>query len=271
MLRKGMAEKTLLSIIRGFVQRRREAVLAGTLVTALAGCDLIYSYNAQVNQDSAKPDIGFSDTYRPDGAGADGNADGVAGPWYLGVPDVYNLKAVYVGSDYSVNNKNLVDDFRILRNTNDNIYGISQLTIKESSSLTLTTADRLLVKFDYFAIDRSAGIGFFSNDSYPISATEDPNEAGKVATAQIPRFASTTNRETYNLRDSIDFRATVTTSATPNATVGSAPENPTNSTTLNVDSDGSYVPVPEQSFQADIEYYLPRVDRVVIGKDGKKK
>ena len=199
------------------------------------------------------------------------NADGVTGPWYLGVPDVYNLKAVYVGSDYSVNNKNLVDDFRILRNTNDNIYGISQLTIKESSSLTLTTADRLLVKFDYFAIDRSAGIGFFSNDSYPISATEDPNESGKVATAQIPRFASTTNRETYNLRDSIDFRATVTTSATPNATVGSAPENPTNSTTLNVDSDGSYVPVPEQSFQADIEYYLPRVDRVVIGKDGKKK
>ena len=72
--------------------------------------------------------------------------------------------------------------------------------------------------------------------------------------------------------DSIDFRPRVTSASNTNVTVitGSA-VNPVESTTIDVDSDGSYVPVPDETFTSDVIYYLPRVDRVVMGKDGKKK
>jgi hypothetical protein len=68
-----MAEKTLLSIIRGFAKRRKEAVLAGTLAAALAGCDLIFSYNAQTLPDSTVD--AAADAY-VDTSGVDGYADG---------------------------------------------------------------------------------------------------------------------------------------------------------------------------------------------------
>jgi len=200
------------------------------------------------------------------------HTNGTTGPWGLGVADVFNLRNVYIGTTYSTLNKNVTNEFRILRNTNDNLYKHSQLSLKENSSLSLTTADRLVVEFDYFEHDVSGGIGFFSIDSYVIDPNESTSNTTAIVTAQIPRFTSTTSRKTYDLRDSLDFRPRVTSASNTNSTtVASSAVNPTESTTIEVNSDGSYVPVPDSTFTSDVIFYLPRVDRVVMGKDGKKK
>ena len=47
---------------------------------------------------------------------------GISGPWFLGVADVFNLRGVYVGPTYSLTNRNLVKEFRIIRNSDDNLY-----------------------------------------------------------------------------------------------------------------------------------------------------
>jgi hypothetical protein len=200
------------------------------------------------------------------------HTNGTSGPWGLGVADVFNIRNVYLGTTYSALNRNVVNEFRVLRNTNDNLYKHSQLALKENSSLVLTSASRIVVEFDYFEHDRSGGIGFFSVDSYVIDPNESTSNTTAIVTAQIPRFTSTSSRRTYDLRDSIDFRPRVTSASNTNVTVitGSA-VNPVESTTIDVDSDGSYVPVPDETFTSDVIYYLPRVDRVVMGKDGKKK
>jgi hypothetical protein len=197
---------------------------------------------------------------------------GIVGPYGLGVADVFNLRKVYVGTTYSVNNRDVTSEFRIIRNSDDNLYKHSLLTLKEGSSLALSTDDRLVVEIDYFEHDRSGGIGFFSVDSYSIDPNESTANNTAIATPQIPRFSSKTSRNVYDLRDSLDFRPRVTSAANTNVTtVADSAVNPALSTTVDVDSDGSYVPVPDETFSSDLIHYLPRVDRVVIGKDGKKK
>ena len=196
---------------------------------------------------------------------------GIAGPWFLGVADVFNLRGVYVGSSYSTTNRNLVKEFRIIRNTDDNLYKTSKLAIKDSSTVVLKTTDRVVVEFDYFDHSRSGGIGFASVDSYVIDPNESTSNTTAIVTPQIPRYVSATSG-TYDLRDTLDFRPRVKSNANTNETaITNAAVNPVANTTLDVDSSGSYVPVPDASFTSDVVYYMPRIDRVVMGKDGKKK
>jgi hypothetical protein len=200
------------------------------------------------------------------------HTSGITGPWGLGVADVFNIRKVYLGTTYSTLNRDVTSSFRIIRNTNDNLYKHSLLALKENTALNLTTNDRLVVVFDYFEHDVSGGIGFFSVDSYIIDPNESSSNTTAIVTPQIPRFTSTSAHRTYDLRDSLDFRPRVTSASNTNvqSVTGSA-VNPVESTTIEVNSDGSYVPVPDATFTSDAIYYLPRVDRVVMGKDGKKK
>lgn len=200
------------------------------------------------------------------------HTNGISGPYGLGVADVFNLRRVYVGDTYSTNNREVTNEFKIIRNADDSVYHHSLLSVKEGSNLVLKTTDLLVVEFDYFEHDRSSGIGFFSKDSYSIDPNESTANNTAIATPQIPRFASKTSPKVYDLRDSLDFRPRVTSSANTNVTtIAGSAVNPALSTTIDVDSDGSYVPVPNETFSSDVIHYLPRVDRVVIGKDGKKK
>lgn len=199
------------------------------------------------------------------------NPRGISGPWNLGIADVFNLRNVYIGTTYSTTNRNVTSDFRVLKNDTDNIYNHSLLALSENSSLSLTSGDRLLVEFDYFNHDRSGGIGFFSVDSYVIDPNESTANTTAIATPQIPIFTSKVSGLTFDLRDSIDFRPRIVSTAADATTPAGASTNPATSTTIDVDSDGSYVPVVNENFESDALYYLPRTDRVVIGKDGKKR
>jgi hypothetical protein len=193
------------------------------------------------------------------------------GPWSLGVSDAYKLEAVYVGGNTTVTAaNNNITEFELVTGQKDAYYDTSSLKLKDTSSLDLTNRG-LLVKFSYFGRDRSSGIGFLSVDSYPIDDTNTANTTA-ITTQDIPKFVSPTTGTTYDLRDSIDFRPIKSNSRTPsaNATAVQTPSitNPDANTSFNIDSDGAYMPTPDENFQTDVQFYLPRKDRVVLTKEG---
>ena len=200
---------------------------------------------------------------------------GVNGPWSLGFPDVFNIRKVYVGSNYSTDNRDVTSEFTLLKNSTDTLYKISEMAIRTGSILSLNSSDKLLVEFDYFHHDRTNGIGFFTVDSYPIDPNESTSNTVAISTAEIPRFDSTVSGENFDLRDSIDFRPRYTPTATYTTTTGTASENPAISDTSNIlDIDGTFgsrVPVPNLTWESDAQFYLGRIDRVLVGKDGSKR
>ena len=203
-----------------------------------------------------------------------GNPGGTAGPWSLGLPDVFNIRKVYLGTTYSTSNRNVTSDFSLVVNATDAVYKNSKIAIRPNSILNLKTTDRLLVELDYFHHDRTSGIGFFNVDSYPIDPNESTSNTTAIVTGQIPLYSSQISNEVFDLRDSIDFRPRYRPTAADATTVGAATEDPVSSnttSTYDIQASGSYVPTPNLLWESDVVRYLPRVDRVVIGKDGKKR
>jgi hypothetical protein len=193
------------------------------------------------------------------------------GPWSLGVADAYKLVAVYSGSNTNVStsDNDVTSHFELDDGMKDAFYDVSYLKQKATSSLDLSSSG-LMVKFNYFGRNTSSGIGYLSVDSYPIDDVIAANTTA-ITTQEIPLFTSPTNGKKYDLRDSVDFRPIKTNSITPSATgtVSSAPTNPAISSTFSIGSTGAHIPTPDENFQADIQYYLPRKDRVVLTKEGK--
>ena len=192
------------------------------------------------------------------------------GPWPLGVPDGLRLRKVYKGTAGSVttSNDDVTDDFVLDNGQRDAFYDLAQLKLKPTSPLALSGTDGLLVEFDYFTIDRSAGTGFFNINSYPVD-DDNPDASDSIAIQDIPIFVSPVTGDEYDLRDAIDFRQVKTATATPNSVAGSAPTNPTVSTTFNVDvTYGAYVPTSDENYVGTIEAYLSRIDRVILTSAG---
>ena len=194
------------------------------------------------------------------------------GPWPLGVSDAFKIEAIYKGTNTSVTSADtdVTTHFELDDGQKDAFYDTSYLRKKASSSLNITNSG-LLVKFSFFGRDRSAGIGYLSVDSYPIDDANTANTTA-VTTQEIPLFRSPTTGVVRELRDSVDFRPIKTNSVTPSANaVGvQTPSitNPAASTTFSVDSDGAHMPTPDENFQADIQFYLPRKDRIVVTPAG---
>jgi hypothetical protein len=190
------------------------------------------------------------------------------GPWSLGVSDAFKIVAVYKGSNTSPTESDIdvTNEFELDDGQKDSLYDTAYLRKKSTSSLNLTNCG-LLVKFHYFTRDYSSGLGFFSVDSYPIDDASSAN-TNAITTQEIPIFDSPTSGISYDLRDAVDYRPSKTNTVTPSATVGSAPSNPTASSTFDISTARAYVPVPDENFQADVQFYLPRKDRVVLTKEG---
>ena len=98
---------------------------------------------------------------------------------------------------------------------------------------------RILVILCHFTHN---GSGYFSVDSYTSSGLADPY-------VDIPSFTSPTSGLKLELRDCIDFRPR-------RADGGTAMQN-------------SEIPYPNTNWQADYQYYQPRIDTVYLGKDKK--
>lgn len=159
-------------------------------------------------------------------------------PESLKKADVYRIKAIYMSGGFGVapttSNLNVTDRYSFSDGQRDNYYDISTITLKQGA---LPPTGQLLVVFDYF----QHGIGdYFSVDSYT-----------NVNYEEIPTFAS--RNGIIKLHDAIDFRPRV-------ADIGGTFVGTGASTSDSLKS-GSLI-------TADITFYLPRIDKIVVDKAG---
>jgi hypothetical protein len=194
------------------------------------------------------------------------NAGGSTGPWCLGLPDVLKINHVYVGSanSYSTSNPDLVSSFVLDNGQRDAYYDLAYI----SSNRLFGSNTSLLVELDHFTTDTSQGVGFFTAASYPI---DDANTANTdaIQTFQIPTYTSRSTKRFIDLRDAVDFRPFAVNTAVSNTSANSASINPANTLTIfSYGAEGSFLPTPDTSYEASIQYYLPRRDRISLSTSG---
>ena len=197
------------------------------------------------------------------------NAQAEAGPWALGVGDVFRLKSVYRGSNgtFGTSVTDITQDFYIDHNQTEDYYGTSYLYQKPGNSLALTSTDWLLVKFDYFSsTPGEEGLkGPGGSGTYPINDTATlAASASTINTVEIPEVFGARGTY-YDLRDQFDFRPVAAATVTPTTNLSLAPLNPTEqapATRFSV-TDKKF-PAPDSELSATISYYVGRTDRIII-------
>ena len=202
-------------------------------------------------------------------------ASNTSGPWCLGIPDGQKILAVHLGtgSSYNTSGADIKDDFILDNGQKDSKYGLSYLKLKPGSGRTIASTDRLIVMLKHFEKDTSTGSGFYTMNSYD-AILNDKEGAGVAASnsnisiAEIPVFVSPTDGRNISLRDAVDFRPYANTTANTGQAVGSSniTENPAEDNKLS--STGLLTPTPNEDWIDEIEFYLPRRDRVVMEQRG---
>ena len=203
--------------------------------------------------------------------GGSGYTADTTGPWSLGVSDGFRLVEVRKksGSDFSTTTEgtDVTSNFQLNSGMLDSYYSHAQLVKKTSSSLSITSGDRLLVKLDYFT-HGTAKTGFFSVDSYPVNDATAASDTSKIFTYEIPVYVSPTSGVSYDLRDSVDFRPRMTDSANSVTTLTNIATNPKTSNTFVSANGGLRFSPTGEDFTTDLEYYLRRVDIIGLNTDG---
>ncbi len=167
----------------------------------------------------------------------------------LGKADVFALNKVYMAPDFATaattSHTDITDRFNLDTGQRDNFYDIGRIKLKDGA---LTPTGRLLVDFDFF----SHGSGdYFDVDSY----------SGVVNYEDIPSYTSDTTGQIYQLRDVVDFRPRVDDASTINSGGQDRSFDGTGASTVDVVKFNSDV-------SSDFEYYLPKIIKVFLDKDG---
>lgn len=201
---------------------------------------------------------------------ANTHPDLVTGPWGLGVPDAFRLRSVHVAEDVNVNlnSTSITNEFYIDHNQEEDFYGHSYLFKKPTSSYELTANAVLLVEFDTFT---TSAAGLVTIDSYPVDDTKTLAEHdlaplnSTINTIELPEVIGYQDAY-YDLRNYLDFRllsANTAAYATTPATANTNPAEPSDANRFNTTSE-KYFPMPQSDVFFDVEYYQPRIDRVVV-------
>jgi hypothetical protein len=165
----------------------------------------------------------------------------------LFVPDIISLVQVldFNGNRITVANSSSATDItsRYLLDTGqrDSYYDHASIKLKPGVSAPVGP---LVIKYNRHS---SSGAGFFTVDSYPTYAN-------------IPYYTSATTGNIYELRDSLDYRPV---RAIPTTTTAA------NTVSFDVDSTTTGPKIPENGSDVILsyQYYLPRIDKVVLNKD----
>jgi len=170
----------------------------------------------------------------------------------LGKADIYAINAVYMSSSFgtsaSASDTDISDRFNLDTGQRDNFYDIGRLILKPGA---IRPTGQLLINFDYF----SHGSGdYFDVDSY----------SGVVDYENIPSYTSDTTGDRFELRDCLDFRPRVDDASTINSGSSDRSFDGTGSSTVDVVQFNSDV-------TTDFEYYLNRIDKIFITRDGELK
>ncbi len=169
--------------------------------------------------------------------------------------DVIEVSSIYMSANFGVaattSDINITDRFILDNGQRDNFYDIGRIKLKTGA---IEPTGRLLINFTYY----THGTGdFFDVDSY----------VGANDYEGIPSYTSDTTGKTYSLRDCLDFRPRVADASTISSEKSdrffqtSISSLATGASFINVAKFGSDV-------TADLEYYLPRIDKIFLDKDG---
>ena len=193
------------------------------------------------------------------------------GTYSLGLSDVYQIKNIFIGANTDTDaavvaaGVDIASSFTLDNGQRDNEYRNAKI-VKKPSAPSLVNK-KLVIKLDYFTHDGASADGtFFTVDSYPIDDTGVT--AGTIKTQNIPVYSSPITGDSYDLRDTLDFRVRYSDSAANATTLPAATTNPTESTSLTAPAIGITTPVPTEQFITDLEYYLGRTDRLIIDSEG---
>jgi len=159
------------------------------------------------------------------------------------VPDVIQLVSVYDFNGGTVANTGYTDvtsRYTLDSGQKDSFYDHAGIKLKSGYTAPIGP---IVVRYKAYS---SSGSGFFTADSYPTYAT-------------IPSYVSTSSNKTYQLRDCLDFRP-VRKAASAALGIG---------VVFDVDSatNGPKIPKYGSDILLDFSYYLPRIDKVVLGKN----
>lgn len=160
----------------------------------------------------------------------------------LYLPDVLQIVKVFDSGNASfasnvTNATDITSRYGFISGQNDNYYDHSQLVLLPGNN---PPSGQIVVILQAYLHDSTSG--FFDCDSYSQSA---------YANNMIP-FYSSQQRGAVSLRDVIDFRPTRTIGTTANVA------------TLNLS--GLALPNPDSSMSLTYQYYLGRIDKLVLNK-----
>ena len=244
-----------------------------TLTINLGAGNLSTSLPVTVSYDKISPsEAGLKKTVQTSAVriNPSNNAGGVNGPWCLGIPDGLKIEAVYVNGSSTYNNtgSDVKADFKLDNGQKDGYYGLSYLRLRPGSRRTIATTDRIIVVLKNFVKDISAGLGFYTVNSYDAILNDKEGAAAtpsntNISIAEIPVFVSPTSGKEISLRDAVDFRPNMANTATQGA-VASNTAGTENPAVTEVFATNNLVPVPNETWTSAINYYLPRKDRLVI-------
>jgi hypothetical protein len=206
------------------------------------------------------------------------NADGIDGPWCLGVPDAFRLRAVYHHTDSTVNTNSadVTDNFYIDHNQTANFLNHSFLYRIGTGSFTTTSNSWFLVCFDYFTNDdtgyydarsyrrTSVAADIATSDARSFNEMSTGNNAAAAISWEIPEVY-TSHDKYFDLINQFDFRPPVDATATPNSNAASAPVNPAQTVAF---TGLQKFPTPDGFMTTQVEHYVGRVDDVYIGETG---
>ena len=166
----------------------------------------------------------------------------------LAKADVITINSIYMAPDFSTaattSHTDVTDRFDLDTGQRDNFYDVGRIKLKTGA---LTPTGQLLVNFNYYS---HSGGDYFDVDSYSAINYED-----------IPAYTSTNTGTRYELRDSLDFRPRVDDASTINS----------GNQDRSFDGTGASVVNPikfNSDIRSDFEYYLGRVDKIFLDKDG---
>lgn len=199
------------------------------------------------------------------------NVGGTKGPWSLGVPDAFRVTGVYLGTNSSnfVLSTNKVGEFTFDNGQRDTFYDLASISLSPLSDLSVSN-NYLLVKFDCFTANATAGEGFFCVESYPVDDALTSNTRTTIRTWEIPSYETTVanTKINYDLRDVVDFRPYKANTANVTTLYTSATINPPLTANTFDANTTAYNPYPGSTLTTNFSYYLGRKDRLTLTSEG---
>ena len=187
------------------------------------------------------------------------SGNNTSGPWSLGIPDIFRLKNVYFGN--TVTDTDVTKYFYVDSQSDGDKLKLSQLRLVPGSNLAISNSQWLLVKMDAFDVGSSEGYITFNSYKNIIDDGSGFSNNSYINTLEIPEVLTSEGRY-YDPIECFDFRPYSVNTAILTSTVGSATINPSAVDSLNFDE--KYFPVPDSQINFDVDFYAPRVDRVVL-------